>query len=167
MLHSDMTKNLVSVSRCESLHSDLTVTLFCCHMLESPSVFSPELHLPLTLTLNRSHPHPPQNHQLGRFATQFASFTQHAYVVLRKQRSFGYVSTRLPVCTLHTNISPTNNGRATEGKTKGLDTPTATSRVLPKHNRRRDHGSHIVGIQFVRKTYNEVTKEQQKGGGGC
>ena len=63
-----------------------------------------------------------------------------------------------------TKLTPTNNGHATEGKAKGLDSPAATSRVLPKHSRRRDHGSII---QFARKAYIKVNKEQQKGGGGC
>jgi hypothetical protein len=64
-------------------------------MLKLPSTLAPESHLPFTLTLNQSHPHSLQNHQLGCFATQSAYSEHHAYVGLRKQLSPGYVPIRL------------------------------------------------------------------------
>jgi hypothetical protein len=53
----------------------------------------------------------------------------------------------IPACTLQNNNSTaTNNGRATEGKAKGLNSTTAASRVLPKTNRRRYYAALIFNF---------------------
>jgi hypothetical protein len=109
-----------------------------------------------------SVPHNGISHCIAR---HIAFLVQHAYIVLRdKDRT----ATHLSACTQHiASTLTTNNGHPTEGKTKGLDSSTAASRVLRECSRRRNHGAPIVLLELAREEDNKVTKDPQDGGGDC
>lgn len=101
MLHNDMTKargssELQSSAPCShcrfALLSHAQVTFALCFQVAPSLDFETEPIPPTPIT---------KNNRLGGFATHFASFTKHDYVVLRKQRSLGYVLTRLHAARQH------------------------------------------------------------------
>jgi hypothetical protein len=143
--------------------SGLTAMSICCHMLNSPSSVALRSHLPFALS--RSNPHHTQQFFALHRQTNCIVYTAciHCLEETKIARLSAYLHAR---CTSHQALT-TNNGHPTEGKTKGLDSATATSRVLPKRNRRRCHGGPSILLQLAGKENSKVTKQPQNGGGDC
>lgn len=140
---------------------DFTMLSFHWHFASSRAPLAPGSRLPFALDLFGFDT---TNCFLFFITAQTAYSAQQTPIVLKNK---GRAGTYSPVCMLHSNPAATNNGRADPGKTKGLDSSSAASRVLPNDNRRKGHDAVIIFLELAPKTRREVTKELRKGGGSC